>query len=81
MNIDKIISEMNLGEIIKDARVRKEILRAELAEFAGISENYIIDIENNDKLPDFDTALLIKGFLNLKIDLTWLKIIDDVGFL
>ena len=81
MNLDEIIATMKLGEIIKDARERKEILRTELAEFAGVSEDYIIEIENNERLPDFDTALLITGFLGLEIDLTWLKIIDDVGML
>ena len=43
LNLDEIISEMNLGGKIKDTRERKEILRSELAEFAGVSEDYIAD--------------------------------------
>ena len=41
LNLDEIISEMNLGGKIKDTRERKEILRSELAEFTGVSEDYI----------------------------------------
>ncbi len=81
MNLDEIISEMNLGGKIKDTRERKEILRTELAEFAGVSEGYIAEIENNERLPDYDTALLISEFLGLEVNLTWLKIMDDGGFL
>lgn len=81
MNLDEIISAMNLGEIIKDARERKEILWTELAMYAGISKDYIIKIENNDRLPDFNTALLIKRFLGLDIDLAWVQVFDDVGMI
>ena len=79
LNLDEIISEMNLGGQIKDTRERKEILRTELAEFAGVSEDSIAEIENNERLPDYDTVLLIKELLDLNMDLTWLKIIDYLG--
>ena len=79
MNLDEIISEMNLGGKIKYTRERKEILPSELAEFAGVSEDSIAEIENNERLPDYDTVLLIKELLDLNMDLTWLKIIDYLG--
>ncbi len=79
MNLDEIISEMNMGGKVKDTRERKEILRTELVEFAGVSEDYIAEIENNERLPDYDTVLLIKELLDLNMDLTWLKIIDYLG--
>ncbi len=79
MNLDEIISEMNMGGKVKDTRERKEILRTELVEFAGVSEDYIAEIENNERLPDYDTVLLIKELLDLNMDLTWLKIIDCLG--
>ena len=43
MNLDEIISEMNLGGKIKDVRERKEILSSELAGFAGVSAGSIAD--------------------------------------
>lgn len=49
--------------------------------YAGISKDYIIKIENNDRLPDFNTALLIKRFLGLDIDLAWVQVLDDVGMI
>ncbi len=78
MNLDEIISEMNMGGKVKDTRERKEILRTELVEFAGVSEDYIAEIEN-ERLHDYDTVLLIKELLDLNMDLTWLKIIDYLG--
>ena len=43
LNLDEIISEMNLGGKIKDTRERKEILRSELAEVVGVSAGSIAD--------------------------------------
>ncbi len=42
MNLDEIISEMNMGGKVKDTRERKEILRTELVEFAGVSEAILL---------------------------------------
>jgi transcriptional regulator with XRE-family HTH domain len=47
--------QTNIGEIIKDAREYKELTRAELMDFVGLSEEMIEEIENNTTLPDFDT--------------------------
>jgi len=59
---------IRLGEIIKDAREYKEITRAELADYAGVSEGQIEEIEENHTVPDFDTALLIYHFLDIEVD-------------
>ena len=57
-----------LGETIKDAREYKEVTRAELAEYAFVSEKQIEEIEENHTIPDFDTALLICHFLDIEVD-------------
>ena len=64
-----------LGEIIKDAREYKEITRAELADYAFVSEE---QIEENNSIPDFDTALLICHFLDIEVDWGWLRLITDI---
>jgi transcriptional regulator with XRE-family HTH domain len=58
---------IRLGEIIKDAREYKEITRAELAEYTFVSEEKIVDIEEDRTVPDFDTALLICNFLDIEV--------------
>ena len=59
---------IRLGEIIKDSREYKEITRAELAEYAFVSEEKIEEIEKNHTIPDFNTALLICHFLDIEVD-------------
>jgi transcriptional regulator with XRE-family HTH domain len=70
---------IRLSEIIKDAREYKEITRAELAEYAGVSEELIAEIENDHTVPDFDTALLICHFLDIKVDWGWLRLITKIA--
>jgi transcriptional regulator with XRE-family HTH domain len=65
--------QTKICEMIKDAREYKELTRAELADFVGLSEEMIEEIENNTTLPDFDTAYLIVQFLGIDVDLGWLR--------
>ena len=69
---------IRLGEIIKDAREYKEITRAELAEYAFVSEEQIEEIEENRIVPDFNTALLICHFLDIEVDWGWLRLITEI---
>jgi DNA-binding XRE family transcriptional regulator len=68
-----------LGEIIKEAREYKEITRADLAEFAGVSEEKIEEIDANTTIPNFDTAFLIVRFLEIDVDWRWLRLITDIA--
>ena len=70
---------IRLGEIIKDAREYKEITLAELAEYAGVSEEQIQKIEENHNIPDFDTALLICCFLGIDVDWGKLRLITEIA--
>ena len=70
---------IRFGEIIKDAREYKEITRAELADYAFVSEEKIVEIEENHTVPDFDTALLICHFLDIKVDWGWLRLITEIA--
>jgi transcriptional regulator with XRE-family HTH domain len=56
---------IRIGEIIKDAREYKEITRAELADYAGVSEKLIEEIEEDRTVPDFDTVFLIVRFVDI----------------
>ena len=70
---------IRLGEIIKDAREYKEITRTELAEFAGVSEEVIEEIEEDNTAPDFDTTLLICHFFDIEVDWGWLRLITEIA--
>ena len=70
---------IRVGEMIKDAREYKEITRAELAEYAFVSEEQIEEYEKNRIVPDFDTALLICHFLDIKVDWGWLGLITEIA--
>ena len=70
---------IKLGEIIKDAREYKEITRAELAEFAFVSEEHIGEFEEGHTIPDFDTVLLMCHFLDIKVDWSWLRLITKIA--
>ena len=67
---------IRLGEIIKDAREYKEITRAEIADYAFVSEEKIVE---NRTIPDFDTALLICHFLDIEVDWSLLRLITEIA--
>ncbi len=67
---------IRLGEIIKDAKEYKESTRAELVDYAGVSEEKIVE---NRTIPDFYTALLICHFLNIEVDWSWLRLITEIA--
>ena len=70
---------IRLGAIIKDAREYKEITRAELADYAFVSEEKIVEIEENHIVPDFNTASLIYHFFDIKVDWSWLRLITEIA--
>ena len=70
---------IRLGEIVRDEREYKEITRAELADYAGFSEEKIEEIEEDHTIPDFDTALLIFHFLDIEVDWSLLRLITEIA--
>ena len=70
---------IKLGEIIEDAREYKDITRAELAKYAGVSVKKVEDIEENRIVPDFDAALLICHFLDIEVDWSWLRLVIEIA--
>lgn len=69
----EVLSEMKaednfLGYMIKDARVKKNLTQAKLAEEAGITNGYLIEIENKRSIPSFPVMAAIFKALNLSAD-------------
>lgn len=60
-----------IGKTIKQARESKKITQQDLSRQAGISRNYISDIECGRYIPSVETLLSISSIL--KIDLNSLK--------
>ena len=63
---------------MKDAREYKEVTRAELAEYAFVSEEQVEKFEESRIVPDFHTALMICHFLDIDVDWSWLRLITEL---
>jgi transcriptional regulator with XRE-family HTH domain len=59
---------VRLGEIIKDSGEYTEATRAELTDYAGVSEELIEEFEEGRAVPDFNTVQLICHFLDIEVD-------------
>lgn len=51
---------------IKQIREEKNMNQKELADRAGISQQFLCDIEHGRRKPSIDTAIKIAGVLNIK---------------
>jgi transcriptional regulator with XRE-family HTH domain len=58
---------MDLGNIIKNIRKKKELTQTEFASLCGITQTYLSQIENNSKEPNLATLKEISK--NLKVPL------------
>lgn len=56
------------GNRIRNLRQAQGLTQKELAEGAGISENYVIQIEENLKRPHIKTLIRIASFLGVKTE-------------
>lgn len=63
------IVEGTLGGIIKDARLKKELTREQLAKRLNISHRYLISIENEKRKPSYDVFFKIIRELAIVPDL------------
>jgi DNA-binding XRE family transcriptional regulator len=52
-----ILSDMKIGQSVKQKRVRKFMTQEQLAKAAGISTRQLVRIEKNDVEPRFSTIL------------------------
>lgn len=55
----------SFGRIVRKLRVEKELSILTFAERVGICRNYVSQIESGDKLPSFETLLLIAKVLGV----------------
>jgi len=63
------IVEDTLGSIIKDARLKQELTREQLADRLNISHRYLISIENEKHKPSYDVLFKIIRELAIVPDL------------
>ncbi|MBN1067145.1 helix-turn-helix transcriptional regulator [Clostridium botulinum] len=65
----KVDSKKEIGNLIKQARTRKNITQKYLADKCLISRNYISDIENGRYSPSVETLVNISKILNINLNL------------
>lgn len=59
---------MELGEIIKNERKKRNISQQELANYLNISRQAISRWENNNSLPDLNTLILIAKYFEIPLE-------------
>ena len=60
---------VQLGTIIKQARIKEGLTQAQLAEKADISTRYLMDIENKNDIPSLKVFIALFRALRLSVDL------------
>ncbi len=63
--------EDTLGKVIKDARLKSELTREQLAERLDITPRYLISIENENHKPSYDVLFKIIRELAINPDLVF----------
>lgn len=59
---------VQLGSIIKQARIEEGLTQAQLAEKADISTRYLMDIENKNDIPSLKVFIALISALRLPLD-------------
>ncbi len=68
-NFRHLISDMNIGNVIRQFRKKKGLKQNELAEKSDISQTYLSQIENNRRFPENKVLQKISKNLSLPIEL------------
>ena len=55
----------NIGDIIRDARLKNKMTISQLSELLGISDRYLLKIENENKIPSFKVMNKIINILTI----------------
>lgn len=62
---------MTLGRLIREAREKFGIKQSDLAKKIGISASHLSDIENDNRMPNFDLTCLIIDVLGLDVNFVY----------
>lgn len=65
-----------IGRNIRRVRMEKRWNQAELAERAGLSENYIGNIERGEKTPSLETFIVLVNALGTSADILLADVLD-----
>lgn len=60
--------KLEIGEVIRFYRKRKKITQQQLADFCGISKQYLSSIERNEHKPNAALLLSVIKYLNIPLD-------------
>ena len=68
---------MNLGQAIKELRIKKGLNQGEFALECGITQAYLSQIENNKKEPNLSTLKIISKILDTPLPVIFFKALND----
>lgn len=59
--------KQEIGQEIKNARIKKKKTQIEVSEATGLSRSYISDIENGRYTPSVESLIILAAYLNLNL--------------
>ena len=68
---------MKIGDYIKKKRKENNLLQAQLAERANVSQTNLSHIEKYNRMPKFDVVCQLCGVLNITSNDLWINIKDE----
>jgi transcriptional regulator with XRE-family HTH domain len=68
---------MNLGNAIKEIRTQKGLKQNTFAKVCGISQTYLSQIENNQKLPNISILKKIASHLQIPLPMLFFLALDE----
>lgn len=60
--------KINIGDKIKELRIRKKIKQSDLAKVLGMSQQTISLYESNNRQPDYDTLVCLADYFDVTAD-------------
>ncbi len=68
---------MKIGDYIKKKREENDLLQAQLAEIANVSQTNLSHIEKYNRMPKFDVVCQLCDVLNINVQYLWENIKDE----
>lgn len=58
----------NFSAVLKELRTKANLLQSDIADACKISVRTIIRYENDERIPDIDTAIKLADYFNVSLD-------------
>lgn len=60
--------QTDIGKKLRTLRLSRDLYQSELAQYVGVTQTHISDIENGKKTPSLNLIIKISNFLGCSVD-------------